>query len=143
MNLATPEQIHAYHRAAFGGEPDYCKATGEGWAVACMSADRLQLRPGEIISGPSVFSIADMALAFAVYTKIGIEPMALTSELSIRYMRPARGTELWARAEVHHAGRRSVIGTVVIWTDDESRPVAVAQGTYVRPVTDTAAVPAI
>jgi len=38
-----------------------------------------------------------------------------------------------ARAELHHAGKRSMIGTIVVWTDDPSKLVAVAQGTYVRP----------
>lgn len=133
MSLVTPEDIHAFHREHFGGRPDYCHSLGDGWAVARLGAERLQLRPGSIISGPSVFSIADMALAFAVYTKIGIEPMALTSELSIRYMRPARGNELWARAEIHNVGQRAVVGSVLVWTEDESKPVAAAQGTYVRP----------
>jgi len=30
-------------------------------------------------------------------------------------------------------GRRSIIGSIVAWTDDPAKPVAVAQGTYVRP----------
>lgn len=138
MSLVTVEDIHDFHRQFFGEDPNVCDSVGDGWAIAKMGADRMSLRPGGIINGPSVFSIADMCLAFAVYTKIGVEPMAMTSELSIRYMRPAIGTELWARADIHHAGRRSVIGTVVIWTDDPAKPVAAAQGTYVRPLTPTA-----
>jgi acyl-coenzyme A thioesterase PaaI-like protein len=68
--------------------------------------------------------------------------MALTSELSIRYLRPARGVTLYARADIHHAGRRSVIGTIRCWMDDphgNAPDVAVAQGTYVRPSSSSAA----
>jgi uncharacterized protein (TIGR00369 family) len=60
--------------------------------------------------------------------------MALTSELSIRYLRPARGDTVFARAELHHVGKRSVIGSIRCWMDDaEDKTVAVAQGTYIRP----------
>ena len=65
-----------------------------------------------------------------------VVPMALTSELSIRFLRPAQGERIWARARLNTATRRSVVGSVDIWMDDnEDRPTAVAQGTYVLPRT--------
>ncbi len=129
----TAAQINRFLREVFGATSDPCEDAGDGWAVAKMAPDSSILRPGAIISGPTVFAVIDGALGYACWTKIGLEPMALTSELSIRYLRPARGTELHARAEIHHVGKRSVVGTVVAWTDDVLRPVATAQGTYVRP----------
>ncbi|MEO1483779.1 MAG: PaaI family thioesterase [Myxococcota bacterium] len=96
------------------------------------------LRPGGFISGPSQFAVADAALWFLVFGVLGrIEPMALTSELSIRYLRPAVGTVIQARARLDRAGRTQVVGTVSVWADDnEDRPSAVAQGTYSIPVGD-------
>jgi acyl-coenzyme A thioesterase PaaI-like protein len=38
-----------------------------------------------------------------------------------------------ARARIDSLGSRSIVGTVIAYTDDESKPVAVAQGTYMRP----------
>jgi acyl-coenzyme A thioesterase PaaI-like protein len=32
-------------------------------------------------------------------------------------------------------GRRTIVGTMIAWTDNIDKPVAVAQGTYVRPRT--------
>ena len=94
-----------------------------------------ELRPGGFISGPTQFGLADAALWFLVFAVIErVEPMALTSELSIRYVRPAVGRTLWARATADVAGRRNVVGTVRIWVDDRSdKPTAVAQGTYMLP----------
>ena len=94
-----------------------------------------ELRPGGFISGPTQFSLADAALWYVVFAAIGrIEPMALTSELSIRFLRPAIGDVLWARGTLESAGRRNVVGTVHVWTDDRpEKPTAVAQGTYVLP----------
>ena len=64
-----------------------------------------------------------------------MEPMALTSELSIRFLRPAIGSVLYARADVDIVTRRSVVGTVRLWCDDEvDRPTATAQGTYAIPL---------
>ena len=60
--------------------------------------------------------------------------MALTSELSIRFLRPAVGEILWARATLDATGRRNIVGTVRIWADDRAhKPTAVAQGTYALP----------
>ena len=61
--------------------------------------------------------------------------MALTSELSIRYLRPAIGERLRCRATLESVTRRSVVGTVHVWCDDRSdRITAAAQGTYAVPL---------
>jgi uncharacterized protein (TIGR00369 family) len=132
-SLVTADEVNRFLAVEFPGTASRCDSVGPGWAVALIRASEQHLRPGGIISGPTVFGVCDAALYYACFTAIGIEPMVLTSELSIRYLRPARSSELRARADLHHVGVRSVIGTVTAWTDDIDRPVAVAQGTYVRP----------
>ena len=93
------------------------------------------IRPGGFIAGPTQFAVVDAALWFLVFGALGrIEPMALTSELSIRYLRPAIGPMLYARADLAAISRRSVVGTVTVWTADPDRPTAVAQGTYALPL---------
>jgi uncharacterized protein (TIGR00369 family) len=132
VSAAEINAFVAEHFAAIGNE---CIEVGSRSAVTRFDASTTALRPGGILSGPTVFTACDAALWYALFGAVGIEAMALTSELSIRFLRPARGEEMFARAELHHVGRRSVIGTVQVWTDDPDRPVAVAQGTYVRPAT--------
>jgi uncharacterized protein (TIGR00369 family) len=130
-----PEDVNSMVREAFPSSANECAELGEGYAVACRRVDAAELRPGGFISGPTQFGLADAALWYLVFAVIGrIEPMALTSELSIRYLRPAVGDVLWARATIDSAGRRNVVGTVRLWTDDRShKPTAVAQGTYALP----------
>lgn len=122
-------------RDAFPGSGNGCTTVGDNWAVAQRTIDESERRPGGFISGPTQFALADAALWYVVFVAIGrIELMALTSELSIRYLRPAVGDTLWARATIDAAGRRNVVGTVRLWVGDrEDRPTAVAQGTYVLP----------
>lgn len=134
MPRTTPEDINRYLADAFPGTANRCTEVGANWAVARLEADAAQLRPGGIISGPTLFGLCDAALWYALFGAVGIEPMALTSELSIRFLKPARGIVVFARADLHHIGRRSVIGSIRCWTEgDPSTAVAVAQGTYVRP----------
>ena len=59
--------------------------------------------------------------------------MTVTSELSIRFLRPAKGDKLYARAHLERKGTTSVVATVRVFTHDEAAPTAVAQATYALP----------
>ena len=119
----------------FAGSNNSCVELSRTEALARREISEAELRPGAFISGPSQFGLADAALWYLVFGATGrIEPMALTSELSIRFLRPAQGSVLWAKATLDVAGRRNVVGTVRVWCDDrDDRPTATAQGTYVLP----------
>jgi acyl-coenzyme A thioesterase PaaI-like protein len=120
----------------FPGSVNPCVEVNENSALARREITGEELRPGGFISGPTQFGLADAVLWYLAFGAIGrIEPMALTSELSIRFLRPAQGSVLWARATLEVAGRRNVVGTVHMWCDDrEDKPTATAQGTYALPL---------
>ena len=135
---ATPsvDAVNEMIEQLFPGSNNTCDSIGADFAVARRVVTETELRPGAFISGPSQFGLADAALWYLVFGATGrIEPMALTSELSIRFLRPAQGTVLWAKATLDVAGRRNVVGTVRVWCDDRvNKPTATAQGTYVLPI---------
>ena len=136
-DVTAPEvdAVNAMIGELFPGSNNSCVELGRTVAVVRREVSEAELRPGAFISGPSQFGLADAALWYLVFGATGrIEPMALTSELSIRFLRPAQGSVLWARATLDVAGRRNVVGTIRVWCDDrEDRPTATAQGTYVLP----------
>jgi acyl-coenzyme A thioesterase PaaI-like protein len=134
--LPTATAVNDMIEELFPGSNNSCDALGADFAVARREISEEELRPGAFVSGPSQFGLADAALWYMVFGATGrIEPMALTSELSIRFLRPARGKVLWARATLDVAGRRNVVGTVNVWCDDRTdKPTATAQGTYVLPL---------
>jgi len=136
LSPASAEAINDMVRSAFPGSRNFCHELGPGYAISRLEAAEGDLRPGGFISGPTQFGAADAALWFATFVGLGrMEPMALTSELSIRFLRPAIGSVLFARADVDIVTRRSVVGTVKIWCDDDvDRPTATAQGTYAIPL---------
>ncbi len=131
----TPAAVNAMVTTAFPGSRATCVELDERFAVAEVRMEDNDIRPGGFIAGPTQFAVVDAALWFLVFGALGrIEPMALTSELSIRYLRPAIGPMLYARADLAAISRRSVVGTVTVWTADPARPTAVAQGTYALPL---------
>jgi uncharacterized protein (TIGR00369 family) len=134
--LPTTDAVNEMIAAHFPGSNNSCNELGDRFAVARRDVTDTEIRPGGFVSGPSQFGLADAALWYLVFAAIGrIEPMALTSELSIRFLRPARGSVLWARAELESAGRRNVVGSVHVWCDDRfDKPTATAQGTYALPL---------
>ena len=133
----TPAAVNAMLDAEFPGTGNRCADLTASTALATLDVGSQVLRPGGFVSGPTQFGLADAALWYLVFGAIGrIEPMALTSELSIRFLRPAVGSVLWARASLARCGRSAVVGTVDVWVDDRSAQLtATAQGTYALPRT--------
>lgn len=129
-------EVNEMVKQLFTGSANTCHELGSDFAIARREITDAEIRPGGFISGPTQFGLADAVLWYLVFGATGrIEPMALTSELSIRYLRPAQGSVLWAKANLEVAGRRSIVGSVHIWCDDrENKPTATAQGTYALPL---------
>jgi uncharacterized protein (TIGR00369 family) len=115
--------------------PVRCLDVSRTSAIAAYNISDVDIRPGGYVSGPAQFAVADCALWFVVCGALGrAEPMALTSELSIRFLRPAQAQELRARAHLERASGRSTVASVRVWAHpNEGEPCAVAQGTYVLP----------
>ncbi|MGD2043719.1 MAG: PaaI family thioesterase [Acidimicrobiia bacterium] len=133
----TPEQVNEFvaevYPAAFA-EGTRCEELGDGWALSRWSFSDGELRPGNYISGPRMFSSADSALWYATFTVIGLEAMAVTAEMSIRFLRPAQKGDLMAKAVINSVSARRLFGTVELWIDGSpDRLVALAQGSYARP----------
>ena len=92
------------------------------------------LRPGGTVSGPAMFSLADVGMYLAVLARIGPEALTVTTNLSIDFMRkPEAGKDLIARAEVLKLGRSLAVGEVRICSEGSDKVVARAGVTYSIP----------
>ena len=130
------ESVNAMVTDQYPGTSNRCVELGSGFAVAACDVTPTDIRPGGFVSGPTQFAIADCALWFLAFVGLDrIEPMALTSELSIRFLRPAVGDRLVCRATLESVSRRSVVGTAHVWVDGQpDKYTAAAQGTYAVPL---------
>jgi acyl-coenzyme A thioesterase PaaI-like protein len=130
------EAVNTMVAEQYPGTGNRCVELGTAHAVAAFDVTPTDIRPGGFVSGPAQFAIADCALWFLSFVGLGrIEPMALTSELSIRFLRPAVGERLLCRATLEAVSRRSVVGTAHVWVDGQpGKFTAAAQGTYAVPL---------
>lgn len=104
-----------------------------GWAELELDYSASMVRPGGTVSGPTLFAFADLTLFAAVLTTVGLEPMAVTSELAIHFLRRPAPRTMRATAEVLRAGRRTVHGDVRIYNVGDEAPVCHASGSYAVP----------
>ncbi len=132
----TLDEVNAAVAEFFPGNPNHCIEIGPTFAVVEYTVQAGNIRPGGFVSGPTQFAVIDSALWFLTWAALRrIELMALTSELSIRYLRPAQGERVVCRADLEAVSRRSVVGTAHVWCDDRRDKVtATAQGTYALPL---------
>jgi uncharacterized protein (TIGR00369 family) len=129
----TPAAVDAFIAEVYpaAGESFLCEEVGAAHALARWKYSETLLRPGGFISGPTLFTAADVALWFLSFTQLGLKAMAVTSDLHIDFLRPAKGGDLLARADLLRAGKSRITGRVSIWIDGkEDKPVAHATGSY-------------
>lgn len=103
---------------------------GPGRAVLELAFSEAQVRAGGSLSGPTMFTLADTALYAAVLSRIGLQPLAVTTDVSIHFVKKPR-SGLRAEAELLRCGRTLAVGTVKITSGGEV--VAHATGTYALP----------
>ncbi len=99
-----------------------------------MKIDERHLRPGGTVSGPSMFALADVAAYVATMAPIGPEALAVTTNISMDFMRkPEGGRDLIARGTLLKLGKALSVTDVLIYSDGVEKPVARATLTYSIP----------
>lgn len=92
------------------------------------------LRPGGTVSGPSMFGLADVAMYFAILSRIGPKALAVTTNCSIDFMRKPRAErDLLGDARLLKLGRALAVGDVMLRSEGSEEVVARASLTYSIP----------
>jgi acyl-coenzyme A thioesterase PaaI-like protein len=93
-----------------------------------------QLRPGDTVSGPLLMAVADVALYVAILSTIGLVPLAVTTSLTINFLRkPSARNPIVGVCRLMKVGRILVVGEVALYSDRNEEMVAHAVGTYSIP----------
>src|ERR1700761_3581322 len=82
------------------------------------------LRPGGVISGPVLMSLSDTAAYALVLAHVGDELMAVTSTLTMNFLRGAAPGDLYAEAEMLRLGRPHAVCDVRLWAEGPGRLAA-------------------
>lgn len=130
-------EIRAYLEAEFPQvfltQKILVEAASDGAARLRLTPGEAHLRPGAVISGPTMMMLADAA-GYAALLSLGpAAKMAVTSNLNMTFMRAGRlGGDIVQTAEVIKPGRRlSVIVSETFDSDDSL--LAHATMTYAMP----------
>lgn len=104
-----------------------------GYARFRMSFDERHIRPGGTVSGPLLVMVADAALYAMVMSVLGMELMAVTSNLNIHFLRKPAPTDVIAEATMLRRGRRTIVGHVLLYSEGQDEPIAQVTGSYAIP----------
>lgn len=127
--------LNAFLRSAFphAERPDGVLIAVPGHVRVRVEPDESQLRPGGIVSGPTLMGLADRAAYALVLAHVGPVAMAVTSSLNYQFLRACPFAPVHADARLLRLGRRLVVMDVRLWGDDEASPVGQASVTYALP----------
>lgn len=110
------------------------EAVGPLSARVRMPIGEQHLRPGDTISGPSMFWLADCAFYIALLANVGRDAKdAVTTNLNINFLRRPPPNDLIGEARILKLGRRLAMGEVLLYSQGDARPVAHATATYAIP----------
>jgi uncharacterized protein (TIGR00369 family) len=126
LRAEFPEMSHAMS--------DY--TIDEVWHGGCrlrLPFSEKSLRPGGTLSGATMMALADFAMYVAVLSAIGWVPLAVTTNLTINFLKKPAARDLLAEARLIKLGKRLAVGEVALRSDGEDALVAHVTSTYSIP----------
>lgn len=104
-----------------------------GFARVRMPFRKWMLRPGNTISGPALFTTADLAMYTLILGHVGPELMAVTSNLNLNFLSKGVAADVLAEGTLLKLGRKLAVMEVKLRCGDDPTLVAHATGSYSLP----------
>ena len=95
-----------------------------------MAVDAANLRPGATISGPTLFTMVDASAWLLTVAHLGADRDAVTSSVTINFLRRPGLADLIAEARLLKLGRRLAVSDVLVFSGDDPKPVVHAVVNY-------------
>ena len=132
--MVTKEALAAFLASEFPQNKCTIESVGKDTATVRHPIGIAELRPGGTVSGPVMMFVADVALYVAILGRLGIVPLAVTTSLTINFLRkPSADADILGVCTLLKVGRTLAIGEVAIYSEGNPDPVAHAVGTYAIP----------
>jgi acyl-coenzyme A thioesterase PaaI-like protein len=132
--VPTKAEITEFLARDFPQSKCIVESVGDGAATLKHPVGPGELRPGGTVAGPVLMAAADIALYVAVLGEIGIVPLAVTTSLTINFLRkPSPGASIVAACRLIKVGRSLAVGEVALYSEGAPDMVAHAVGTYSIP----------
>ena len=132
--MASKHEIEQFMAAEFPQNKTRIESVGNKAAVIRHEVRHDSLRPGGTVSGPTLMAVADAALYVAILGEIGIVPLAVTTNLTINFLRkPSADCDILAHCKMIKVGKTQAVGEVYVYSEGVEDPVAHVVGTYAIP----------
>lgn len=132
--MPTKAEIVDFLAREFPQSKCVVEEVGDRSATVSHSIGPAQLRPGDTVSGPLLMAVADVALYVAILGTIGLVPLAVTTSLTINFLRkPSSRHPITGVCRLMKVGRVLVVGEVALYSDRNEEMVAHAVGTFSIP----------
>ncbi len=132
--MATQAELAAFILAEFPQTRCTILSVGNRSATVRHSVSADELRPGGTVSGPVMMTLADMALYIAILGEIGIVPLAVTTSLTINFLKkPVAHRAIIGTCKLMKLGKTLAVGEVTITSEGSDEAVAHVVGTYAIP----------
>lgn len=133
MDIPSLERFVAAEFPQMGDDFKIEELTAAGVRVRLRVQER-HLRPGGTVSGPSMFSLADVGMYLAILARLGPVALAVTTNCSIDFMRkPASDADMLCETRLLKLGRVLAVGEAMLFSERLTDPVARASLTYSIP----------
>jgi len=119
---------------AFGpNRPNIVEAVRPGGARVRFKTGEAHLRPGGTVSGPAMMALCDATIYVAILGMIGPVALAVTTNLSINFLRKPEPGDLIADCKLLKLGKRLAVGEVSVSPAGGGELVAHCVATYSIP----------
>ncbi|UCI05923.1 PaaI family thioesterase [Mesorhizobium sp. B1-1-8] len=104
-----------------------------GGCTVRLNAEQRHLRPGGTVSGPSLFTLADIGGYACVLSHAGPDALSVTTNLTINFMRKAGAGPIDGHCRILKLGKSLMVFDIDIVAGADHQTVAHATGTYSIP----------
>lgn len=135
--IVTIEELEAFAETEFpqvhqDGRVFKITELGDGTLTMRFDPGERHLRPGGTVSGPSLFTLADVTAYFAILSHIGLKALSVTTNMNINFMRRPKPGPLFCTCRILKLGQRLAVADASI-ADQDGELVAHATCTYSIP----------
>jgi acyl-coenzyme A thioesterase PaaI-like protein len=137
--LDNRAEIRAFLAAEFPHSKCIVEHVGDRSATIKHPIGAHELRPGGTVAGPVLMAVADVALYVAILGEIGIVPLAVTTGLTINFLRkPSAEASIIGVCKLLKLGATLAVGEVSLYSEGSDELVAHVVGTYAIPRAESA-----
>ena len=135
--VMSAAEIHAFWDEHFpqirSGPALEVIAIAPGETVVRLDPDQRHLRPGGTVSGPTLFTLADVAAYAVLLAHVGPVPLMVTTTMTVNFLRRPPMGPLLGACRILKLGKRLAVVEVGIRPESGGDLVAHATGTYSIP----------